>query len=118
MSNKKSKAVNEGYELVDGDGGPFSGFDTEQFETWLRVGFEGYCLENKGAWAFPGAEAAIVRQDYLALGLRDAYHQLGAEGQAHFRLAVANVIASLEAKESNVPIIEHLFLRLLRKICG
>ncbi|MCI0623352.1 MAG: hypothetical protein L0387_17120 [Acidobacteria bacterium] len=108
MNPKEDDALDEGYELIDEDHGPLDDFDEERFEAWLRVGLEGYLLEDKGAWAFPGAEGAIVRQDYLALGLRDTYRRLRAEAQSHFRRSVAKVLASLEAEERNAPIFEHL----------
>ena len=108
MTTKQDKPQNDFYELTDEDYSPFDDFDEAAFERWLRVGLEGYLLEGKGAWAFPEAAGNIAQQDYLVLGLHDAYLELSANGRGHFRQAVAKVLASLEAQEKNVPLFEHL----------
>ena len=108
MTTKQDEPRNDFYELTDEDYSPFDDFDEAAFERWLRVGLEGYLLEGKGAWAFPEAAGNIAQQDYLVLGLHDAYLELSANGRGHFRQAVAKVLASLEAQEKNVPLFEHL----------
>ncbi len=86
----------------------FKGFQAADFERWLRVGFESYLLEGAGAWAFPGADAAIRRADFLSLGLKDAYGALDASLRASFRDGLANLLASLEPDPRHVEIFEHL----------
>lgn len=88
----------------------FEGYATAEFERWLRIGLEKYCFEDAGAWAFPKAERYIVRQEFLALGLRDAYSEMKAAERGAFRQAVANVLASLEPQERFVPLFEHLLI--------
>lgn len=87
----------------------FSDFDQEDFDNWLRVGIEGYFLENRGAWAFGQRGAAFfTHHDYLEYGFRDLYDQLDAKGQSKFRKATANVLAVLPAKEKNLKAFECL----------
>lgn len=83
-------------------------FRESDFEDWLREGLERTLWEGAGAWAFPGADAEIRRADYLADGLRNAYLTLASEQQGRFRRAVANLMASLDPLERNVPLFEYL----------
>lgn len=108
MSIDAEQSATSGYELVDDDREPFDAFTEADFEDWLRVGLEGFLLEDQGAWAFPGAEGPIARQDDLVLGLREAYREWPAGVRGRFRRALAKVIASLEPSERYVPLFEHL----------
>ena len=97
-----------GYEITEEGAGPFDAFGLDDFERWLRTGLESYLLEGKGAWAFSPAAGEIARHDHLILGLRATYEDLLAHQRALFRQAVANVLASLEPREKNIPIFENL----------
>jgi hypothetical protein len=109
MNIEDGQTTTAGYELVDDDRGLFDAFTEADFEDWLRVGLEGYLLEDQGAWAFPGAEGSIAQQDYLVLGLREAYHrEWPAATRSRFRHAVAKVLASLEPSARYVSLFEHL----------
>ncbi len=63
----------DSYELVDGNAGPLDEYSEADFETWLRVGLEGYLIEGKGSQAFPEVAGTIVAEDHVILGLRKAY---------------------------------------------
>jgi len=86
----------------------FAKFETEDFELWLRIGLEGYLLEDEGKWAFEPLAVFIGYDNHLVLDLRNIYRVLSPRKQAYFRQAVANLIAYLEATERNVVIFEHL----------
>lgn len=98
----------DNYELVGGNASPLDEYSEAAFETWLRVGLEGYLIEGKGSQAFPEVAGTIAAEDHLILGLQNAYSELPAEGRGRFRRALANVLASLEPTPSNVPLFEHL----------
>lgn len=98
----------DSYELVDGNAGPLDDYSEAVFETWLRVGLEGYLIEGKGSQAFPEVAGTIVAEDHLILGLRKAYSALPTAGRGRFRCALAKVLASLEPTPPNVPLFEHL----------
>lgn len=90
--------------------GFFDDFTEADFEGWLKAGMEAYLLEGAGAWAFPGAagELAAPGNLFLYQGLCESYQQLTAEQRRRYRLALSNVLASLEPLDRNIPIFEHL----------
>lgn len=89
---------------------PFAKFEISDFERWLRIGFEGFLLENEGTAAFDHLGVFIGLDDHLVQDLRNIYHVFPARSQAHIRQAVANLLASLEPIERNIIIFEHLLL--------
>ncbi|MBF0371293.1 MAG: hypothetical protein HQL52_17735 [Magnetococcales bacterium] len=86
----------------------FHGMELADIEAWLRIGLEQFLFEGVGAWSFPGAEAEFARWETPAEALQVFYKRLQAERKAKFRLAVANVMASLDSFPENIPIFEHL----------
>lgn len=88
----------------------FENFRASDFEVWLRGGLEAYLHEKRGAWAFPGAEGEIASpaHAFLYQGLHHFYRGLPALLRAQFRLGLANVLASLEPTQENVPLFEEI----------
>jgi hypothetical protein len=89
---------------------PFASFGTSEFERWLKVGLEGYLLEDKNIWSFEHIPVFIGHEDHVVLDLRNIYNAFDGQGRALFRQAVANIIANLEATPRNFIVFEHLLL--------
>lgn len=104
----KNKDSGLGYEITEKGTGPFDSFGLDDLDRWLRTGLEGYLLEGQGAWAFSPVAGSIAKHGYLTLGLRAIYEDMSAHQRALFRQAVANVLASLEPRERNIPLFENL----------
>ena len=87
---------------------PFEGFKADDFAAWLRVGLEGYLIEDEGVWVFEHVAVFLQGEEHLALALGHIYRGLPAPERAEFRKAVAKVMATLEADPVNAPVFEHL----------
>jgi hypothetical protein len=83
-------------------------FSKHDFEDWLRQGLEKHLLHGIGPEAFPGASANLALYDYPAEGLAATYSRLSPEKQSFFRLAVADLVNSMELSEDNVVLMETL----------
>jgi len=82
--------------------------DPARIEQWLHMGMVGYILEGWGSRAFPEAEAILERSESLIAGLKEFYDRQDPQRQSNFRCAVANLIASLEARPRYIPISQRL----------
>ncbi len=83
-------------------------WDLAQFERWVRVGVESYVLEDAGPAAFPEAAHLILRTGSLALGLRAFADGVNAYHRDNLKLAVAQVLSSLEPQVRYVLVAEQL----------
>jgi hypothetical protein len=83
-------------------------FSKHDFEDWLRQGLENHLLRGMGPEAFPGASVDLARYDYPAEGLAATYSRLSPDRQSYYRLAVADLINSLEISEEDVILMETL----------
>lgn len=90
------------------DTGPFDAFTTNQFEAWLRAGFEGYFLEDADIWAFPGAEGILAGPEHLVTNLGKFYLHLKARQQGRFRQAIADLLSVLPSETRYIPLFEYL----------
>ena len=87
---------------------PFEGFKAADFAAWLKVGLEGYLIEDEWVWKFEHVAVFLQSEEHLALALGHIYRELSAPERAEFRKAVADVMATLEADPVNAPVFEHL----------
>lgn len=83
---------------------PFQGYGAGKFEQWLEEGLKGYLLEDKGAWAFPGAEDRLAAHSMLLDGLKAFYGSLDGAMQGQFKEAVANLLASMPPESRFIPL--------------
>ncbi|MEO5328284.1 MAG: hypothetical protein H7829_08560 [Magnetococcus sp. THC-1_WYH] len=88
--------------------GPFAAYTVHKFQTWLRVGFEEFLFEGKDIWAFPGAENFLAGGKHFIRGLGEFYRTLPASPQAHFRQAIADLLATLPSEKRAIPVFEYL----------
>lgn len=87
---------------------PFAKFKAVDFQRWLRIGLEGYLLEDKGVWAFEPLAVFIGQDEHLVLDLCNISRAFPARQQAYLRQGVANLLANLEPVERNIVLFEHL----------
>ena len=46
---------------------PFEGFEADDFAAWLRVGLEGYLIEEEGVWGFGHVAVFLQGEEHLTL---------------------------------------------------
>ncbi|HIJ83300.1 MAG: hypothetical protein HW380_279 [Magnetococcales bacterium] len=86
----------------------FNEYSKEMFESWLRVGLEGFLLEGEDIWAFPGAETILAGPEPFIKKLGNFYRALASQQRARFRQATADLLAILPSQERFVPVFEYL----------
>jgi len=87
----------------------FKDYTIADFQCWLRVGLEGYLLEDD-VWSFEPMAVFINQDEHLTSDLHNIYEVLPYKLKAYFRQALANIIATLEADAKEVVVFEHLLL--------
>lgn len=86
----------------------FRSYDVEQFERWLRVGFEGYFIDNAGVRNFRPVEYCILHEHTLSGDLRVIFDAFSSDQQAMIREAVTRLLERLPVEEKYVPIFREL----------
>lgn len=95
------------------DMAPFADYKTADFEKWLRIGLEGYCLNERDSLKFEYIGYNFI-SDYrlsheVIPNLKKVYNLFGDEKKKYFRQSVADLMDNLEVGEPN----SCLFMSLL-----